>query len=144
MEPCLTRRATPCIPWSPEGTHCLMALLHGAACCPHGDCALCEAAQHYQRRTGEPELAVAQAWVRMRLARRDRCPVCGFPPPPAPERIEPLPRLDRSDRVLVGRTRCRYCDRRIVGTRRKYCGDECWRGWVAWSRRQERDALAAV
>lgn len=139
----MPRLPGPCVAWDESSRHCVLALLAGASCCEHGDCALCEEAQNYQRRTGVPELAVAQAWVRMRLAGRATCPGCGFPPPPALERIEPLPRFDRTG-ALVGQTRCRYCDRRILGTRRRYCGDDCWKAWLNWSRAQERERLAAV
>jgi hypothetical protein len=121
----------------------VLGLLSGAPCCPHGDCALCEESQNYQRRTGVLEPAVAESWVRMRLMRRESCPACGFPPPPAPEEIAPLPRFDRTG-VLAGRTRCRYCDRRIAGTRRRYCDDDCWKAYVVWSRSLERDGVAPV
>jgi hypothetical protein len=130
--------ATPCIPWDSERRHCVAALLLGAACCPHGDCALCEEPQARMRRMGYHELDVARAWLSTRLARLDLCPVCGFPPPPPLAEIPPLPRLDRSDRVLASTPRCRYCDRKILGARRRYCDRDCWSAFVVWSRRLRR------
>ena len=132
------RRATPCVASDAAGIHCLAALLHGAPCCPHGDCALCEEQQARMRRAGHHELDVARAWNRGRIGRLHVCPACGFPPPPALAEISALPRFDRSDRVLVGAARCRYCDRRLLGTRRRYCDRTCWAAFVVWTRRLRR------
>lgn len=138
------RLAVPCIASDAEGRSCVAALLHGAACCPHGDCAICEETQAAMRRAGHHELDVARAWLRTRIGRKERCPVCGFPPPPALAEMPPLPRFDRSDRVLEGAQRCRYCDRRLLGTRRRYCDDDCWRAFVVWSRGLARAGVARV
>jgi hypothetical protein len=94
------------------------------------------------RRAGSDELTVAQAWLRGRQGRMTLCPVCGFPPPPGPDAIPPLPRLDRPESVLTGTSRCRYCDRKLLSVRRKYCDEDCWKAFVAWSRGLERRRLA--
>jgi hypothetical protein len=132
------QRARPCVATA-DGEHCIAGLLLGVACCADGACALCEAHEEYMRRLGRAEIDVAREWVRSRVDRRDRCPVCGFPPPEPLAEIPPLPRLDRSDRVLVGAARCRYCDRKILGTRRRYCDRECWNAYVVWTRRLSRE-----
>lgn len=94
------------------------------------------------RRAGSPEIDVARTWLRYRIGRAERCPACGFPPPPGPETIPPLPRLDRPDSVLTGTARCRYCDRKLLAVRRKYCDEDCWKAYVAWSRGLERRRVA--
>jgi hypothetical protein len=138
------RVATPCLAWDAERCHCVAGLLLGVACCPHGDCAICEERQERMRRAGRPELEVARAWLASRAGRLDRCPACGFPPPPPLVEMPALPRFDRSDRVLEGAQRCRYCDRRLLGTRRRYCDDDCWRAFVVWSRGLARAGVARV
>lgn len=78
------------------------------------------------RRGGFPEIVVARGWLRSRLPRIDVCPICGFPPPPPLTSIPPLPRLDRSDRVLSGSPTCRVCGCYIRPPKRLYCSAECW------------------
>ncbi len=100
------------------------------------------------RRMGCPEIAVARSWLRSRLPLIDVCPVCGFPPPPPMQIIPPLPRLDRSDRVLSGSPSCKVCGCFIRPPKRFYCSAECWlehraqtEGWRAGGvRRSPRHA----
>ena len=132
----------PCVAWDENGEHCLSSLLLGARCCPHGDCALCEADQERMRRAGRHELEVARAWLQGRLLRPARCPSCGLPPPPAWTDVPPLPRLDRPESALTGTSRCLYCDRKLLAVRRKYCDEDCWKAYVAWSRGLERQWVA--
>ncbi|MCK6530884.1 hypothetical protein L6R50_26095 [Myxococcota bacterium] len=113
-------RPAPCIPFDAEGRHCIAGLLLGVRCCPDGNCALC-------RRAGGRD---------PRSQGLDRCPVCGFPPPPPLQAIPPLPRLDRSDRVVGGNHECRTCGRPLPPRRRTYCSFACWREFV---RREEMD-----
>ena len=118
------KRRRPCVPTDDQ--HCLAAVLLGANCCPHGDCVLCEDQQERMRRKGFPEIVVARAWLRTRLPRLAACPVCGFPPPPPPSSIPPLPRLDRSERVVSVAPACRVCGVYIRPPKRFYCSHECW------------------
>jgi hypothetical protein len=118
-------RSAPCVAWDGGSSHCVASLLFGASCCPHGDCALCEEQQDYMRRVGYHESVVARAWLSSRSSRRALCPVCGFPPPPPPDTLPPLPRLDRSDRVLSGSPNCRVCDEPLAAGLRHYCSARC-------------------
>ena len=73
--------------------------------------------------------APVRAAKMMARTRRDLvafCPTCGFPPPPALVAIPPLPRLDRSEKVLSGSPECRVCTRPLKPPQRMYCGNECW------------------
>lgn len=116
----------PCIPFDPEGRHCLAALLLGAACCPDGDCTLCARERARMRRLGFSEVEVARRFARSRARLRCRCPTCGCPPPPPLREIPEIPRLDRSDRVLSGSSRCRICEAPLSAGKRHYCSQECW------------------
>jgi len=110
--------SSPCIPWDETRAHCVAGLLLGVACCPDGQCALC-------RRSG-----VHLRNGRLARAPLDRCPVCGFPPPPPLEEIPPLPRLDRSDNLVGGRHDCLLCGKPLPARRRTYCSFSCWREYV--------------
>ena len=118
---------TPCVAADADGRHGLAAVLFGATCCPHGDCALCEDQQERMRRSGFSEQAVARAWVRSRIPREPLCPICGFPPPPPLEQVPPLPRLPRLNRTHSGSWDCRVCGRALPRRRRHYCSHACWR-----------------
>ena len=90
------------------------------------------------RRQGFAAAKVARSMATHREGLLDRCPCCGFPPPPPLEVLPQLPRLDRSDRVLAPTTQCVQCGRQLVSARRRYCSNECWNAYVTWSRREER------
>jgi ribosomal protein L37E len=121
--------ATPCLP-SEDGRHCLAGLLTGAACCTGGDCPLCTAQLERMRISGFPEAAVAHAWTHTHEQREAACLLCGFPPPPAVDAIEALPRLPREDRTHSGSWACRTCGRPLPRRRRHYCSHACWREHV--------------
>jgi hypothetical protein len=116
----------PCIAWDAEGRHCLAGLLLGVACCPDGNCALCEKSRAAMRRTGFTEAEVERRFARSRARLRSRCPTCGCPPPPRLREIPEMPRLDRSDRVLSGSSRCRICEAPLSAGQRHYCSRERW------------------
>lgn len=127
-----------CIPFDPEGHHCLAGLLLGVACCPDGTCALCRADLARRRRLGLTEAVAQRRAARERARRLAQCPACGCPPPPPLQELPQLPRLDRSTGLLGGEGACRYCGNRLLHTRRKYCNDSCWNAYLTESRRSER------
>jgi hypothetical protein len=129
------RPARPCIA-TEDSRHCVAALLHGAACCPDGECALCRATRNRMLRSGFPEFAVRAAIARTRRGALSCCPVCGFPPPPPAESPTPLPRLERPGRTASGSWDCRTCGRPLPIGKRHYCSHGCWREHV---RRTEMD-----
>lgn len=123
-------RRAPCVAVDGEGRHCVAALLHGATCCPHGDCPQCEEQLHRMRLSGFPEQAVARSWLHTQVSRSPTCPVCGLPAPPAADRQPPLPRLPRTGRTHSGSWACRTCGRPLPRRRRHYCSHACWREHV--------------
>ncbi|MCG3133824.1 MAG: hypothetical protein HMLKMBBP_01089 [Planctomycetes bacterium] len=127
---------SPCVSSSAQGTDCIVGLLLGAACCPDGTCALCEATADRMRRSGFPEVAVRRSLSRGRAGLLAACPLCGFPPPPPPDVMAPVPRLERPGRSVSGSWDCRTCGRPLPSRRRHYCSHACWREHV---RRTEMD-----
>lgn len=130
-----TGSGRPCVATA-DGAHCIAGLLFGTACCPDGECALCQATWDRLRRSGFPEAAVRRAMRRARRRVVERCPICGFAPPPPAEALTPLPRLDRPGRTASGSWDCRTCGRPLPLGRRHYCSHGCWREHV---RRTEMD-----
>lgn len=147
----MARDRTPCVAGDSEAGTCAASLLFGAACCPDGTCALCRATIERMRQSGFSTDAIARSAARMRKGLLDRCPVCGFPPPPAITVLPPLARLDRSDRVLSGSPACRVCGQALRAPQRHYCSNECWlqrrretEGWGANGDRRSPAPVAAV
>jgi hypothetical protein len=131
-----TRLDVPCVAWDAEGRHCVVGLLYGAACCPDGGCLTCTTQAAWSRRSGFTDYAVFRSLARTRRGMLDRCPVCGFPPPPPVTEPNPLPQLDRSGRTASGSWDCRTCGRPLSQGKRHYCSHGCWREHV---RRTEMD-----
>jgi hypothetical protein len=132
------RRATPCIAADEDARHCIAGFLLGVACCPDATCALCRASEDRMLRQGFAPDVVARSIARRHEGLVDRCPVCGFPPPPPLDALPPLTRLDRSDLLRAPTTHCVQCGRQLVSARRRYCSNDCWNAYVAWSRHEQR------
>lgn len=121
------RVAAPCLAWDGERRHCVVGLLHGAACCPDGGCWSCTTQAAWTRKSGFTDYAVFRSLARMRRGMLERCPVCGFPPPPPSEGRAPLPRFSRVVTAKSGSSGCEICGRPLERGRRRYCTATCER-----------------
>ncbi len=144
----LSTTRAPCIAADSSGQHCVLGLLLGVACCPDGDCSQCQETGERMRRSGFSLAAVARSHARSRRGLLAVCPTCGCPPPPAPDVMPPLPRLDRSTKVLSGSPCCRICGASLKPPKRHYCSNECWlerrRDVEGWGQNGHRRSPAGV
>jgi hypothetical protein len=122
-----SRLAAPCVAWDGEHGHCVAGLLYGAACCPDGGCWSCTTQAAWTRRAGFSDYAVFRSVARMRRGMLDRCPVCGFPPPPPSAPRGSLPRFRRVVTAKSGSSGCEICEGPIPRGRRRYCSERCER-----------------
>jgi hypothetical protein len=123
-------RRVPCIASDKTAQHCIAGLLLGVACCPDGDCTSCVQQREKMRKSGFSPAAVARSFARSRAGLLDRCPQCGFPPPPPVMTPAPMPRLDRIDSAQSGSWMCRGCDRPLPKGRRRFHSDACRREFI--------------
>ncbi len=119
--------AAPCVASDSARRHCLAGLLLGVACCENGDCAMCRATRHWMLSAGFTDAAVERSLERTRRGLLDRCPICGFAPPPAITARAPLPRLDRVVSAKSGSSDCVICGQPLERGRRRYCSEKCER-----------------
>jgi hypothetical protein len=125
----MTASRAPCI-GDVTSRFCTAALLYGAACCRSGDCSACRQQREKMRKSGFAEAAVVRSFARSRIGLLDRCPLCGFPPPPPIQTLLPLPRLQRIDGEQSGSWACVGCERPLPKGRRRFHSDACRREFI--------------